>query len=778
MKTSSLLLSSLPMTLLLAVGCDDEKFIADDTGAGGHDSEAVFDDVDGGASDEDTGAAADTGETVSWLMTQDAADVSFVFDETIDGDCAALDGLWSGEIVLHEIDDETLWFSDRPDRYSFTQPTEQFVAEFSEIFTPESGGLPNAVISWDDVADARTRSVVAQLDAPDLDGEDLSYLACGLPLNDPETLEPLPEDEQYIPPADPVIEGRVNLFIDSSTSGSSGDLERDTGPVFVAFSGGGWHSHTALAGWLSGTLQAGRDEGCEYSDLETLFTRVEAIAANSGGSWFMTQAAYSPDFIADLQATTDVWKTSGFLGQTEYLFFPDGSPPSTNMCARPAAAAPAAGFTDACNYSLFEQWCTVSGLTGYSSLNWQQLVEGVVYCPYKMADDLSSVTLSQIGERQSWAAGKDLIVASSLLTHEVVLEQNNAYNQLYDLRRNSSAYINGQNFTPLTFSSIASDRTGPQLLTQGTTTASYGYYSFVSGDYVWRKPQTFSATSTADVSVVEATVASSAAAGAMASQQALEQASAQSGYGYLSTSSGYISYYAADLAPPVRFNGDALEFPGAVTPGSYSALSSQRYARTADGGYVDNTAVAYLLRYMADNGLLDTEDGFDVVLFMNNTSNSNRQVGGASLPESVAVLFGVQATGSQPINCGAQVPFCSGGFCVCAPKNQVFTLGSGGVEEAWSYTGQGTSTERPHDVSLRYYKIDVRTWNEELFNLPGGLHGTLHLFTNEHFGSSAMPSTEDIMNSYKDVYDITREAVIEHDGYAKVSNALHMYCKE
>ena len=43
----------------------------------------------------------------------------------------------------------------------------------------------------------------------------MAYQVCGLKLDDPSTLEPLPDDQQVQPPADPTAEGEFSLFIDS-----------------------------------------------------------------------------------------------------------------------------------------------------------------------------------------------------------------------------------------------------------------------------------------------------------------------------------------------------------------------------------------------------------------------------------------------------------------------------------------------------------------------------------------------------------------------------------
>ena len=153
-------------------------------------------------------------------MVQDAGGVSFDFDGSIDEGCPG-EAFWSGTMTMTDADPETLWFSDRPDRLAFTQSTDEFVTGFGETFTESTGGDPNGVLNWEDSEDDTEKHAVLELryvegTSPQYDGDAsvLTYSVCGLRLDDPDTLEPLPESEQVEPPEEVSSNGKMTLFID------------------------------------------------------------------------------------------------------------------------------------------------------------------------------------------------------------------------------------------------------------------------------------------------------------------------------------------------------------------------------------------------------------------------------------------------------------------------------------------------------------------------------------------------------------------------------------
>ena len=697
-------------------------------------------------SDTDTGAAAE--DTSSWLMFQDARGVRFDFDATIEADCAAVDGLWSGDMTLLTVDALTLWFTDTPEHTTFNMATEDFVAQFAGLF-PDAP--PNAVVSWDETNESE-QHVVVELSQPTLDGSDLIYTACALPLSDPETLQPLPN--QYVPPQQPAHVGTVAVFIDNaevdpSTLTDAQTPDEDTPrPVYLAVSGGGWHTHTATAGWLSGMLDK------SGGTLEDIMQHVVAISSNSGGSWFIGQLAYSPSFRNALENERNDWLTTGYIGQTAALF---------------DSGHPCKGWTglnwELCrNASWTREYYQMMNLADSSSLNWQIFVENVVYAPFDMSTELAGVTLGS--PRQTWADGRDLIIAASLMTDTVVLNEDasgsfSSWVQSVDLAPTDGRPT--QNFAPLFFSSVDTGRTAPDLLGMGSLDGSWESSwptSTASDDAISGTNSHISA-----VPVIDATVASSAAPAAVAS----ERAAAEGGMSALSST---VSYVAADLAPPILLTDSGIDFVTTIAnytgddeSTSTAGLAASGAVRVADGGYLDNTSVAYLLQHLTNNNLL--VDDTEVVLFMN-SSSKGVGAGSQTIPESVAVLFGYDPGTERYTEPAADkaIKFCDD-FCVSTYSAHLFEKAVWmEAEPSWSYAKD--------DVALRYFSLSVKTVDNTIFDIAAGTTVNLHLFISEDFQSSALPSTQAIVDSYSDVFTITRAGVAEESGWGYLASAFQL----
>ena len=731
-----------------------------------------------GDQDTDTAGSVDTGsdDAVRWLMLQHAESVAFDVDDTVSSACAELGAIWSGELTLLEVDDETLWFSERPDYVAFEMATAEYVELFDTLF----GDVPpNAVVSWEGPGGGVEDHVV-EVQAPTLSGDDLTYGACGLPITDAATGEVVAGQEP--PDHRPAHTGSISLFIDDAPDAGAhaGEEEdEDPTPVYVAFSGGGWHSHSAMAGWFAGLLDARDDTAMDagVQDICTtvsrsadgafptatstvgwpgdgdttvadLTTHVQVLGANSGGSWFLTQLAWSGAFLSGLEDGRNAYTTDGYLGETRTAFGYDD----------------AEGDETASDENWVTSYYRLMSKAGSTSGNWSAFVHDVVYGPLEMSTELASTTLGT-GTRNGWAEDRDVVVAASLLTDKAVLTADSdsywSYDQYVSVAPTAAGATSGQNFTPLTFSSIGTS--------WGSTTP-----VFRAGELegTWRSMEKRRMSATATVSgdpaidavvVMDATVASSSAAGAAASLQALTQM----GYGYGSSTT---AYHAADMAAPITIDssddGDVISFPasGTIDFATYDELAEDRALRTADGGYLDNTALAYVMGHLADHGKLS--DGTELVLFMN---SSSVRPAGVGLPESAAVLFGYNPhPAGWSLNDDGTVGFClAADTCVKTPSAQVFASAAGKEAEAtWSWDA--------YDVDLSYFELAVTTVDNALFGVPGDVELTLHLFVSEDFSSNALPSDASIMNSYTNVYDVTRCAVRKQGGQGWLEHALQL----
>ena len=90
---------------------------------------------------------------------------------------------------------------------------------------------------------------------------------------------------------------------------------------YLSFSGGGFNSHSLLAGMIAGSLDAlEKDE--RIRDLELLTRSVDGFSANSGGSWFLTQLSYSQKFLNQFKTSqsADLYNSIGYNGQIADIY--------------------------------------------------------------------------------------------------------------------------------------------------------------------------------------------------------------------------------------------------------------------------------------------------------------------------------------------------------------------------------------------------------------------------------------------------------------------------
>ena len=159
----------------------------------------------------------------------------------------------------------------------------------------------------------------------------------------------------------------------------------------TAFSGGGWHSLSALYGMTAGALDALEEKG-GTRDLTSLFDDVDVISANSGGTWALTTLA-SSNAINDAlktRAGSDAVTGSGYLGQVRKAF----------------EQLPRFGeFDGALSYLNY----LMSAEGGYN-YNWQPLVEDLTYRP--APDTPNGPFISD--QVLNWTEGKPLVFATGL----------------------------------------------------------------------------------------------------------------------------------------------------------------------------------------------------------------------------------------------------------------------------------------------------------------------------------------------------------------------------
>jgi len=524
--------------------------------------------------------------------------------------------------------------------------------------------------------------------------------------------------------------------------------------VHVAFSGGGWRAHTGHSGWIMSLLQDGA------INLETAFKNVHTISSNSGGSWFSTMLALSDNFVAEIEAKDAIsqWKETGWLGK-QHAIFRD---------------------TPGCDHFYdisYEYLLCVLNANSTKSVDWAATVKDVIYKGYPM----DSATLS--GKRQKWAEDKALLIAGSMLTGNVVL---NEYGEDYSHDHSKYQYYQACH-------SPATPKMGNLRLGASCTNATGKFrevtpviFSGLPKDSPHKAPpflpglkddESFSV-GYSEVILVNPVVATTTISNPIDNSHVLAinaAASSSAALGFLSAVREYdLKWWWAEadgvkeLAPSFSLSGPAkLTSTAKLTA---QELADKKIVRIADGGPVDNSGVTQILTYLQAN---NESDNFNIVAF-NNTdkifpaAGSNADVK-ARVGVSIANLFGIGVC-SEDKNM-----FCVGGCgllgemmgCVYVPQLQVF-------EEDALFDTAPIWHKKDGNMELIYTKYTVTTIDNHDFGITGNVTGVLHAFTCITPDVNIVPTAKDFTDYEKMVpfiYNSLNEAS-EGDGLRHLKKAF------
>lgn len=468
--------------------------------------------------------------------------------------------------------------------------------------------------------------------------------------------------------------------------------ETEATPVHVAFAGGGWRAHTGHAAWTTSLLEDG------HNTLYQAFANVQTLSSNSGGTWYLSMLAYSKAFNTnfDLYATD-----GGYLQQQRQLFDAyDSLAVDLNLCPL-----------------LSGQWafyCRLASLAGASGLNWAELVKNIVFEPFGMNEELEATVLSDA--RQDWATDKSLLMAATLLTDQVVLDSEFIRKVYYDAMLSGSGNGEGIDVYPVMFASVAAGKITPPFLSAGAFDVTYAATHDPKGPLP--VVNVMDSLSSDSVPVLRAAAASSAAVGATASYGVL-----RANFKREKLVLWEAAYQFSELAVSFKLTSP-LE--GGTPKGSLSDVADDKFARLADGGYVDNAAVAQLVSYLQAN---DEASNFQIVAFDNvQTLFTPQTKEGAPDPQatplSVSVNYAILFGQGPKEACSAS------GVCVQVAARKVFEVVAPGkfatTEPIWSWSA-AVGAEGP--TGLTYTRYRVTTFDNPSFGVQAGSQGVLHVFT-------------------------------------------------
>lgn len=519
-------------------------------------------------------------------------------------------------------------------------------------------------------------------------------------------------------------------------------------PVHVAFAGGGWRAHTAHSAWTIGLLD-------QKHTLNEVFKNVEIISSNSGGSWFSSMLMYSSDFVNDIQDPNaqNKWTTSTGWTYKQKVHFDNAG----------------------CNYDprgIYLE-CVFDKFTDHSYTGgtyWKLLVDKLIYKDYPLD------TLKLNDQHLPWARNKALLMASSLLTNTVVLNgdsgiggdvryyqtclsPNTPYANLSS-PASCSNNVYPADATPATFSSTPS---GMRLLPSGkrfipspffaelgtdlnSKTFHLGYTSEQSKPPLITQPVT-NPLKNGDVLVMTAAAASSAAGGFAASQHVTR-----------SYDAGYIFQEDAVSFSLMHSEVEYIDAETLNLPTLYRA----KVVRLADGGLVDNSGVAQLVRSLQLN---DKDTNFNIVAFDNVSEITHPIGGGVPVGIDIASLFGEPDKLCKEYRVlGKKLE-----ACITTPKLQIFEKGPlNSTASTWRDTLQENNGNY-----LIYTQYKVTTKENLELGIKGGSKGTVHSFTCSFPSAVTAPYHGDIdFKAYHLMFNFIVDGLTHNGGLEHLRTAL------
>lgn len=526
---------------------------------------------------------------------------------------------------------------------------------------------------------------------------------------------------------------------------------------YLAFSGGGFNTHSMLAGMLAGTLD-GLDNERQVRDVSLLTREIDGISANSGGSWFLTQLAFSPEFINQFESSTtaDKYNTTGYNGQIYDIY--QNKPPET------ADQKTTAKLLSASSFETIQAWFSLLGKTGF---DWRAFNEDIVFAPFGMTEILTNAKFNDPRQNE-WATHKDIIVASSMQASPTVLDSIGILDDTLFAKASSSTIPAEAQVFPLTFTSnFKSDQStfeASASIPAGPNKIFYSASALVDEP----KPVDFPIDTqfeASDLSVLDVSAASSSALGLLASPTSYKSILSNE---LENLSSGIINQLAnglRDLAPLATFSDEKISMPATLPDNSsvesqFEEFATSGFLRLADGAYVDNTSAAHMVKEIQASNSIDKS--FTLTIFSNSSSSisdgikmetGNGESSDFTVTKEIAALFG----NSNGQNNDGNIVNNTTLFNQNSPSPHVFDDEAWeGVKPEWTYVN-GT-----FDISL--YKLNVTTLENNAFGVKQGQSGEVDVYITRNSDSASAPTGSQTLTAYQDNYNFFRDALNKSGG--------------
>ncbi len=590
--------------------------------------------------------------------------------------------------------------------------------------------------------------------------------------------------------------------LNNTQSTNLGSLS-DPAKHYLALCGGGFNTHTMLSGFFSGVLDGLSATG--NGTLTGMMREVDGVSANSGGAWFLTQLAYSKKFKGALETPQgrDSWNTTGYIGQLKNQLAPI-TQQAFDSATWLNKNLPIPGYNWNSNKTIlnkidtdvlpsliyYEQLISAAGNIDLNlNSKWIDINNKVVFAPYDMANELSSLTLNS--QRQDWATNKDLIYAASLITDKSVLNnqgifQDKTFTEAIPVNSNIGSYLSNFPFIIKSdFSEGSPSPIGVASLTNSPFNLTY------TGNAIWPfTPDPISSKIsqdyTANISVLNAASISSSAAAFTASPEILRDS-----YRYfeslIKNATGVnlnlpdslitpILNQAAwaigdQLSPLISLANSQFNTLGGVPSDSFKDIAKAQLVRVGDGGFNETTSCAYMLKDIQKSE--GTSSPFDLTLVATSYideitgikmfTSADGQQSAFTVSQDISKLFGNNdGTNNDP----ATIKFFN---FLDQPSPKIFK------PDAWYGLQAPTWQYSSGSVSAKYFDLNVETVDNATFGIAGGQKGALHLLWLNNFESNVAPLSAGTFSEYADNYSVIKDAFANQGGLPYVKQALGLF---
>ena len=597
------------------------------------------------------------------------------------------------------------------------------------------------------------------------------------------------------------------------------------GARYIAFSGGGWNSHTASSGWVSGAYEAIKKEYPYLTNIniENLFENIEGITGNSGGSWFMTMLGYSEQFKRNLIENPEKWfdEEEGYMGQVKAIFDKGQDQESTETTGRIVAlqiinsivgdtleqrtkqiladrfSNPIDALINSQASGMLYGIKMLQSISDENSPNWLKATQDLVFKPFGM-NDLGSQQIQD--GRLDWSKDKIFGLTMAIPTKEVLVGGSKL-----GIDQDKSFLLGNADANKGSVSVPIESMTSPGIIisdprnetNQVIFTANPESYSYHPKNYLGVKNGSDLESPSrpkilpSKLSAIEAAAISSSAAGMLASSTFLnnlisnqlksqefseikktiesveKQLSLATGKAINLTQalSSYMARYLQSLAIPASKSEEVFEFKEFSSNNNLGDISSASHYRYIDGGYVDNTSATSALHSIQNNNNKNTP--FSITILSNSTGGMTSIQGKSeniqlSITSDIKDLFGSENS-KELVTKGF-----GNGIQLSTVSPHIFDAKAwANIEEpTWEYKSVDGNTE------IQYFKLNVDTISNELFGIEKGWNGELDIFINHNSESDAAPFDQKIFEQYEDVFKTTSDSLQTPQGINAAISAL------